>query len=466
MSIVERTGNIRQDSDFSLRNRNMSFLLEDVSRASYDKALQYIQPLSELEDIFKDLPSVQAAMRQTINRVNRAINSNPDPILSSLGLSNDQKELVDACTSAEVLKLSLLNSFDAIRQLLITDFTKSPKIYEDEAIELRVLPPASRSRGAADVREPKRVPYSVVSSMNDYAVHWQDGKNMIIGPDTSGDRTYDVSWNLPRTSATIRMRNVPAGKIYLVARVEGDPAPVTPEKKRDILGIPLTPKGELIRTLGDLSTDASRRKMFDIDDVVRSNFKIPAPAMGFIESIYRAMRSRPPVQPANLNPSDLSSELSGLTLEKFRDYFRELVERTTTATGDITTYDVADTLFFGGLAWVSGLLGISRSPPPPAPPAPGRSSGGGTASGAAGTGTPAAAGGRGVSHSLSTLLSDPSIAAGSTPAERAANMSNLRSSINQDELRKNLNRLTAGSVVFTEGTVDRWRELAGIKEGK
>lgn len=464
MSIAERTGNVRQDGDFSLRNRNMSFLLEDVSRASYDKALQYIQPLSELEDIFKDLPSVQAAMRQTINRVNRAINSNPDPILSSLGLSNDQKELVDACTSAEVLKLSLLNSFDAIRQLLITDFTKSPKIYEDEAIELRVLPPVSRSRGAADVREPKRVPYSVVSSMNDYAVHWQDGKNMIIGPDTSGDRTYDVSWNIPRTSATIRMRNVPAGKIYLVARVEGDPAPVTPEKKRDILGIPLTPKGELARTLGDLSTDASRRKMFDIDEVVRNNFKIPAPAMGFIESIYRKIRSRPPFQPANLSAADLSNEMKGLTLEKFRDYFRALVERTTTATGDITTYDVADTLFFGGLAWVSGLLGISREPTPAAPPSPGRM-GSGTADVATG-GSAASVGRRGVTHSLSTVLSDPTIAAGSTPAERAANMSNLRSSINQDELRKTLNRLTAGSVVFTENTVDRWRELAGIKEGK
>jgi hypothetical protein len=460
MSVVSRKAGVTVGDSSSLTGLNMSFLLEDVDRSSYDKALQYIQPLSELEDIFEDLPSAKSAMREAINRVNTAITSDPDPILSSMGLSDSQKELIDACTSVEVLKLSMLNAFDAVRQLLITDFSKTPKVYEEEAIEIRVIP-SGRVRTSAEARTPKRVPFSVVSGMNDYAVHWQDGRNMIIGPDNASGRLYDLSWTLPRTTATIRMANVPVGKIYLVARVEGDPAPVTPEKKRDILGIPLTPKGALARTLDDLSTDTARGKTFDLEAVVRNNFKIPAPAMGFVESIYRKMRSRPAVQRSNLDPTTLAAEMKGLTLEKFRNYFRELVERTTTATGDITTYDVADTLFFGGLAWVSGLLGITNTPSAPGgPAAPGGagSSPGGTASGGSG--------GAEVRHSLGTVLSDPTIAAGSTPAERAANLSNLRSSINQDELRKNLNRLTAGRVVFTEGTVDRWCELAGIKEGK
>jgi hypothetical protein len=36
--------------------------------------------------------------------------------------------------------------------------------------------------------------------------------------------------------------------------------------------------------------------------------------------------------------------------------------------------------------------------------------------------------------------------------------------LNKDALRGILNTLTAGSVVFTEGTVERWCEIAGIKE--
>lgn len=454
---------IRERDEVSLNSHDMNFLLEDVDRSAYEKALQYIQPLSELEDVFEKLPATKRAIREVINRVNAAVASDPDPILNALGLSNDQKELVDSCTSAEVLKLSLLNSFDAVRQLLITDFARNPKIYEDEAIELRVIPSA-RSRGAADVREPKRVPYSTVESLADYTVHWQDGGNMIVGPDIGG-RLYNLSWTLPRTTATINMRNVPAGKIYLVSREEGDPAPVSPLKKRDILGIPLTPRGSLDKTLDFLSTDTTRDKTFDLPAVVDRNFRIPAPAMGFVESIYRSMRARPPIQPPNLAASDLSNELKDLTLAEFRTYFRALVEKTTTATGDMTTYDVADTLFLGGLAWVSGILGITSSPPSaPASTAPG--SGGGTAPGSSGPGGGSASGGGDRRHSLNNILSDPSIVTGATPAERAANLRALRSAVNQEELRRALNTLTAGTVVFTEGTVDRWSELAGIKEQK
>lgn len=467
MPVEKRTRRnlIRERDEVSLNSRDMNFLLEDVDRSAYEKALQYIQPLSELEDVFEKLPATKRAIREVINRVNAAVASDPDPILNALGLSNDQKELVDSCTSAEVLKLSLLNAFDAVRQLLITDFARNPKIYEDEAIELRVIPSA-RSRGTADVREPKRVPYSTVESLADYTVHWQDGRNMIVGPDIGG-RLYNLSWTLPRTTATINMRNVPAGKIYLVSREEGDPAPVSPLKKRDILGIPLTPRGSLDKTLDFLSTDTTRDKTFDLPAVVDRNFRIPAPAMGFVESIYRSIRARPPIQPPNLTASDLSNELKDLTLAEFRTYFRALVEKTTTATGDITTYDVADTLFLGGLAWVSGILGITSAPPSaPASTAPGPGGGPAPGPGSSGPGGGPPSGGGDRRHSLNNILSDPSIVTGATPAERAANLRALRSAVNQEELRRALNTLTVGTVVFTEGVVDRWNELAGIKEQK
>jgi hypothetical protein len=56
----------------------------------------------------------------------------------------------------------------------------------------------------------------------------------------------------------------------------------------------------------------------------------------------------------------------------------------------------------------------------------------------------------------------PDIIKGGTDAERARNLA----VIDQDGLRRALNKLTGRNVVFTEGVIDRWRELAGIEEMK
>jgi hypothetical protein len=55
---------------------------------------------------------------------------------------------------------------------------------------------------------------------------------------------------------------------------------------------------------------------------------------------------------------------------------------------------------------------------------------------------------------------------GSNPSEKAANLSTLMNLIDQDEMRVELNRFVGPGVVFTEGTIDRWCELAGIKENR
>ena len=65
--------------------------------------------MSDLEDLMKEvdplttdpsMPKTAKAIRDAINRVNRAISSSPDPILSIVGLDNKQKELIDAITAA------------------------------------------------------------------------------------------------------------------------------------------------------------------------------------------------------------------------------------------------------------------------------------------------------------------------------------------------------------------------------
>jgi hypothetical protein len=176
---------------------------------------------------------------------------------------------------------------------------------------------------------------------------------------------------------------------------------------------------------------------------------------------------RPAVTPAStmLAPADVSSELKDLTLDEFRKYFKALVERTTTATGDITTYHVDDALVLGGLSWLSGMLGISRSAPAPGTAASPAGAPGSSAPDAAGTagGGAAAPGGIPIrTHSLSNILSRPSITRNvSTPARSA-----ILNGIDQEALRRELNALTGGTFLFTEGTVERWCDLAGIKEKK
>ena len=471
-SFSKTTRDRKEIDSISLRNKSMGFLLEaSVDRSSFDSALKSIEPLSDLEDLMKDvdpittrhsMPKTAKAIRDAINRVNKAISSSPDPILSIVGLDNKQKELVDAITAAEVLKFSILNSMDAVRMLFINDFKKNLRIFDDEAISYNVVPNGSIG---LKLSTPQRVPFSVAKDVRPYEIHSHGRTFMVIGPETSGPGD-SVSLRVPGSSSPLVIRNVNPGKIYLTGRnTDGEPEPVNKNLKQLFLKIPppSTSDIDLIsKKIGKIATD----RKFNLKDTVSKNFKIPQPAEGTIVSIYRAIRRTSAVSPPTMPSDDLFKDLNNMSLERFKKIFNAFVEKTSNSTGDMSTYDLTDTLFFSGLAIVSGMLGTA----PPPGPAAGGTSGGTTSPGITG-GSTAASGAGGPTggaarHSLKNILSDPTIATGATPAERATNLNTLKSSINQDALRSALNTLTGGSVVFTESIVDRWSELAGIKESK
>lgn len=453
----------------SLEKHDLKFLMnEGLDRSAYDMAMKAIEPLAELDDIIDrgtKMPRTQAAIRQCIRNVNDAITSDPDPILNALNLSDTQKKLVDSITACEVLKFSMLNAFDAVRMNFITDFRKELKFYTDEVISYTVV---GSTAGGLRLLNPQRAPFSKVKEMTSYDIIHRGASFMIIGPESSA-AGGSVVLRVPGTSLGLPLDNVSPGKIYVAGRNSDDePAPIANGHKALFLGVTPPARGMLDDTIESISNRPGRD--FDLVSVARSNFRVPAPAEGMLVSIYRAIRGRTAFKPPGITADEFVEDLKIVTLSDFKKYFEALVTKTEGATGDIVSYDIADTLFFAGLASVGGMLGISR--PAGSAPGGGSTSGGtgedpgdGSASGG-GSGASRGAGRVIVRHSLRNVLTNPMIAAGATPAERSANLAKISSAINQDELRTTLNRLTNGSVVFTEGTVDRWCELAGIKESR
>ena len=413
------------------------------------------------------MPETTAAIRRAIDRVNKAISSKPDTILSALGLSDPQKELLSAITSAEVLKFSILNAMDAVRMYFINDFKTNLKFYDDEVVSFNVI---DAGGGRANISRPQRVPLSKLKDLNPYEIHEQGRNFMVLGPESSGTglRGYIEVPGRGR----LPVKGITPGKIYLTGRnSDGEPEGVKFGLKTLFLKISAPPggKGILLEKIKDLA--ARPGKAFDLKKTVEKNLKIPDPVEGTVISIYRAIRGRAAVEPTDLDASKFADDLGDITLESFRKYFEAFTEKTSTSTGDLATYDLADTLVYSGLATVSGFLGLTR---PPAPRggeagegAEGGAGGGGTGGRGGGTGAGGAGGGRGSrQHSLRNFLNTTKIVKGSNPSEKAANLSTLMNLIDQDEMRVELNRFVGPGVVFTEGTIDRWCELAGIKENR
>lgn len=463
-----------QDNELLIESDNSSLLdlllNEAVDRSSYDMAMKFIEPLSELEDIISKgstpMPNTQRAIRDCIRKVNTAITASPDPILSALQLSNSQKQLVDAITACEVLKLSILNAMDAVRMNFITDFKKELKFYTDEVIAYNVL----GSSGSLSLSNPQRQPFSKVKDLGDYETIRYGTNFMIIGPEaTSAGGT--VVLRVPGTSLGLQLRNVSSGKIYLTGRdSDGDPSPIPDGIKSNFLGISAPARGIMDDTIYDLSNRTG--KSFNLRALISDNFRVPAPAEGMLTSIYRLIRKRPAIQPPSISPSDFADDIGNVTLGNFKKYFEAIVSKTEGTSGDMVTYDTADALFFGGLATVSGALGLTRKPPPPpSPDVDGGSSPGAARAGARGAGGGSGTGGGvvgggGRQHSFDNFIRSASMVKGSTPAEKAANLNTLLNIIDKSGMRQELNRVVGPNVVFTESTVDRWSKLAGIKEGK
>lgn len=455
---------------------DMSMLLEaGTDRSEYKQAEDAIAPLSDLEDtISAKMPKTAAEIRKVINSVNEAISAQPSlsmTVASAAGLSKPQQRLIDSITSAEVLKFSILNAMDTVRMLFLNDFKKSEKYYEDEAIvfDIKQLGPG----GTQPMLSPQRVPFSSIKEIGSYETYDHTQNIMVIGKESSSPgRTVKIP--IRGTNNRITVNHVPVGKIYMTGRDKnGHPSPVPLAVKRTMLNI--SPPTAGLGVLGETIENLSERpeKKFDLEKVVKDNFRVSAPTEGVITSIYRQVRRKPPIKPSGLDPKVFADELGTLTLQEFRKYFQAFVDKTSNSSGDMTTIDLADSLFFTGLATVSGWLGLPR---PPGPGGTGASSsgaagggsggaggGGGTAGGASGGTGGGGGGGASRNHSLNNFLNTTSFIKGANPAERAANKAELDKIIDRDAMRRELNRFVGPGVVFTE-SVDRWCKLAGIKE--
>lgn len=432
----------------SLRNRNMNFLLsEAVDRSAYAIALKSIEPLSEIEDLVaRKMPATANAIRKSINDINRAVSDSPDPIVAGTMLDDSQRNLVNATTKAEILKFAMLNAMDGLRMLFISEFkSRESRLFSNEALMLN----ASIISGSTsyNLSRPRPVPFSQVESMEDYVVLHDDVDYMVIKREsTEGGGTADMS----SPFGTISLTDVTPGKIYVVGKEDdGSPVPIDLALKSRWLGVRVPTRGPMYLTISEIST----RRGFDIQEVVQRNFKVPRQTEGLLTSIYRAIRSSTAISVPYLSASTFADEVKDLKLQEFKKIFEKIVEKTTSYSGDLTTLDLSDVVFFTGLSALSGALGLTREPTATAtPPTPSAE-----ADGAAVGGEAADSATR--RHSLKNVLMHPEVVAGSTDTERAANLG----VINQDALRRALNRLVGRSVTFTEGTVDRWCELAGLK---
>lgn len=459
-------GRSNDDASRSLKEQNLNYLLgESIDQSPNESAEQSIRPLSDIEDLpaIGKMIKTKEALRSAINKVEEAITSRPSPILNALGLDKSQRKLVDAITAAEVLKFTMLNAMNAVRLLVINDFKKEMQFFTDEAIAFDVL---KLSGGAAKLKSPRRVPFSVIAALDDFDRHHEGRRFMVIGKAPEGEG-YSVVLSAPGESATLSLENVAAGTVYIVGRGEdSEPTPVQGPVKQLFLRVkaPVREATNIDKTLNAIA--ASTGKGFNLKEVVTRNFKISAPTEGFITSVYRKIRGNPAIKPTTLTAADFAKNLGEITLDEFKKLFEVMIQKTTGMQTDLVTFDPADALVFGGLTSIGSALGLSRPAAPTTPPgttaagapsAPGAPAGGGPAVGGGGAETSAAR-----RHSLSNILNRPSVVTGATEPERKLNLK----AIDQKALRKELNSLVGGSVIFTESAVDRWCDLAGIKESR
>lgn len=463
------TGRSNDDASRSLKEQNLNYLLgESNDRSPNESAAQSIGPLSDIEDLptLLKMTDTKAALRSAIGNIEKALTSRPSPILNALGLDKSQRKLVDAITAAEVLKFTMLNAMNAVRLLVINDFKKEMQFFTDEAIAFDVLK-LPRS-GGAKLKAPRRVPFSVIAALGDFDRYHEGRKFMVIGK-ASEDEGHSVVLSAPGMSATLPLENVATGTVYIVGRGEdSEPTPAQGPVKQLFLRVdpPDRAATNIDKTLKYIADDSSAGKDFNLAEVVARNFKISAPTEGFITSVYRKIRGNPAIKPTTLTATRFAEDLGKITLDEFKKLFEVMIQKTTGTQTDLVTFDLADALVFGGLTSIGSALGLSRPAAPTAPPgttatgapsAPGAPAGGGSAAGGGGGGASAPR-----RHSLSNILNRPSVVTGATDPERR---SNLRA-IDQDVLRRELNSLVGGSVIFTESAVDRWCDLAGIKESR
>ena len=476
-------------AELSLRDYSMDFLMEAAAdRSALDLASNAIDPLSNIESaIDQKMPKTAAGIRKSINLVNKKMSESPglaSSVMSALNLTSKHKDLIDVITKTEVLKFSILNAMDAVRLLLLADYKRVDKFYSDQVVMMQIIPtsaPPGAPPPIARFGPAKTVPFSEAKALGDgYSVYIRETKFMLIGPETSAPL---VPARLDLRGMPPMFARVPAGKLYFVERdAEGDPSPVSGNVKLKFLNLATSPAP------GVLNQKVSARataKGFDVKDTVNGNFKVSTTAAGKIENAFRIFKRRPPsLKPDSslLDAADLAAEIEDLTLADFKECFSAFTDNTTVDPGDMDTYDLADTLVLTGLSTIVGMFtGTREATPgagsgggtgPGAPTSPGGSGSGSGGSGGSGSGRGGGGGGgpdSGAplrSQSFDNFIRTTAIVKGATPAERNTNLSSLMNIIDQGAMRRELNRVVGPTFTFTEGSVERWKQLAGIKEGK
>jgi len=492
-----------------MQDRDIYLLSEaaTVDRSAYEKALASVRPLSAFEDLIKaKMPGTALAFRKSIKKITDAISDRPSSVLVAAGLSRSQQSLINAITASEILKFSVLNAMDAVRMLILSDFERTTRFFDDEAIMLTLKRPTSVG-GSARLSRPQRVPFSMIKDIGAFDIFDEAVRTMTIGP--AGDAEgYNVTFVPTTTGATATpFNNLPIGKSYLVGKdSEGNPEPLRPRIKAYLTNVAVPARPSVFsKKISELAGEND----FVLNDVVTANLKLPDEAERLIVSFLNSISARAGITTNIREPTDLtvdvfSAELEELTLLDFKKFFEDIILKTSNGGGSITDFDSSD-IALTGLAGIAAWLGIisptssggasgAGSPGTSGGgPGGGGGSGGSGGSGGGGTGGSGGSGGGGTggggsggggssggsggggsggsrgpsirSHSLNNFLNTSSIVNGATPAEKATNKATLDSLLDKAALRQELNRFVGPSVMFTE-SVDRWCKLAGIKETK
>ena len=318
------------------RRLSMDFLLEaqKIDRSAYEAALASIRPLSEFEDIVgARMPKTATAIRKCINDVNNAISAKPDTMMQISNfakLSKPQQQLLDAITSAEILKFSMLNAMDAVRMLLITDFEKASPYFDDEAVVFDVKAKGSKIQTMI----PQRAPFSKIKEIGNYEVYQQSDNSMIIGKEsTSAGQKVEIPIPGASPSLLIKLEKIPVGKMYMTGRdSNGKPAPISRSVKLKMFQVAAPAAGNVFeKNVADILTRKSALRSttpYDIKKIVNDDFKIPTEAEGIVTSIWRTLRMTPAIKPTNLTSDDFADELGSLKLFQFKKYFESLVAKT------------------------------------------------------------------------------------------------------------------------------------------
>lgn len=478
--VLKKLLEITEDGTGVVGHPSRRILREAATREVYDLATTVANTMGQLESEIQNMPKLTRAIAKSRQEIVNSINADESWLMRKLGFKDKNQSLSNAIIEAEMLRLAALNSMDAVKLTIIKDFNKATRLDDPEVIRWNVVPDSRTPSRAGLAGSARRAPFSEISGLN-YEIYARSSTMMIIGPQPTGI-LYDVSFTAPGwASGPIMVYQVPVGNFYLV-RIDddGDPAPLQKSDKIAALGVRDTTPAELSKTISELITaerkNRGRGSSLNLQQIVSDHYKVPSDEQGFIESLARKVFNRARIGSVDkfYNSTELLGDLKNLTLDNFKKNYLLLKDKTLPGSGD-RPIDEIDAVIAGGLTSLAVALGMRPPTSPAAPGAPTVSTPSAPISGGGGSVSTGGSGGGGgrttratpLNRSLRNFLqNNTEIVKGADSAEKQRNLQSLLNTIDTDGLRRELNRAVGPTVVFTEGNIDRWSELAGIPKEK